>query len=217
MARAHPKPYNETMRADELPELASTADFEEVSVTGVNGTVARFDMVYSPRTGARHAFGAPWTTHVFAYVFALAALALGAIIATAHLTLIDSSWQRWIVEGDRNRPLGSLPFALVIALSALGTVARSHLRGVIVTDDGIETRELIGFGIPRIRKLAWSQVHRVVIDDTNEQGSRHEIMLELWDGQYLHLPRLRAPGEACLAIEQQAAHFRISVTRLSRK
>lgn len=216
VARPPPKPYNEFMRADELPELSSAADFEEVSVTGVNGTIARFDMAYSPRSGARYAFGAPWTAHAFAYAFAVLALSVCAVIAVAHLSLVETEWQRFIIEGDRHRPLGSLPFALVLALSALGTIARSHLRGVIVSDDGIETRELLGFGIPRIRKLTWSEVHRVVIDDTDPDSAKRSIMLELWDGSFHHLPKLKAPEDACLAIERQAAHFKIAVTRLAR-
>jgi hypothetical protein len=81
------------------------------------------------------------------------------------------------------------------------------MRGVLVHPDGIEARYLLPMGVPRVKRWAWAQVERVVLDD---QGA----MLELWDATYERLPDVARPKELAALLERIASERRIVVTRL---
>jgi hypothetical protein len=165
----------------ELPDVADEGD--RPSITEVNGTVARFEMTYSPDAeDARIVFGPPLWSRLPAYLYGGLAAALVSTVAFAY-TLASSNARVyvWIVEGDRHRPIPAAALAFVVACSGLATMIRAHMRGVIVTKHGLEARYLLPFGVPRVRRWAWSQLHRVVMDDRG-------VMLELWDSTYERLP-----------------------------
>ena len=86
-----------------------------------------------------------------------------------------------MVEKDRGRPLSASVLAVIVVVSALATVLRTHMRGVLVSDDWVEARYLLPLGIPRARRWAWAQVLRVVLDGTR-------VAFELWDGSFERLP-----------------------------
>jgi hypothetical protein len=113
-----------------------------------------------------------------------------------------------LVEGDRGRPLSAMALALIIFVSAIGTVIRAHMRGVVVHSDGIEGRYLLALGIPRVRRWAWAQVHRMLVDDT-------QVMLELWDGTYERLPEVQNTHKLVELLENIAGSRRIEMTHLS--
>jgi hypothetical protein len=187
-------------------ELAGDGDRE--SITEVNGTVARFEMSYSPPAGTRSKFGPPWKSRLPSLAYLVGAIVLGALVWYAYSAAPSgSALFGWVVEGDRGRPLPARLLAAIILVSALATVARTTMRGVLVSDEWIEARYLLPFGIPKARRWAWPQVHRVVVD-----GSR--IGLELWDGSFERLPAVEnAIGLADLVVHQ-AQTRRIVVTVL---
>ena len=78
--------------------------------------------------------------------------------------------------------------AFFIFLSGVGTLVRARMRGVVVHVDGLEARYLLPMGVPRVKRWAWAQIERVLIDD---EGA----MLELWDSTYERLPDVARPGE----------------------
>lgn len=84
------------------------------------------------------------------------------------------------------------------------------MRGVIVTKDGVEARYLLALGVPRIKRWAWSQIDRLVLDET-------DVMLELWDGTYEKLPLVREGKRLAELLERIAAGRGRTVTRLPRK
>lgn len=194
----------------ELPDLiaAAPARSEMASVTEVNGSVARFEMAYSPATVGPQKFGPPMRQRIGSMLFFGFGLTIAVLVAIAYYaSSSNSSLYMWIVEGDRSRPLPAPALALVVFLSGLGTLVRAHMRGVVIHVDGIEARYLLPLGVPRVKRWAWAQIERVVLD---EEGA----MLELWDSTYERLPDVARPVDLGAQLERLAASRRIIVTRL---
>ena len=196
--------------ARELPGLVESTPVrpEMDSVTDVHGTVARFEMAYSPVARRAVSFGPPLRQRLPSLVFfAFGGTLVSLVITAYYVASSNSALYIWIVDGDRARPLPAAVLATLVFLSALGTVVRARMRGVLVHPDGIEARYLLPLGVPRVKRWAWAQVERVVLDD---EGA----MLELWDSTYERLPDVARPKELATLLEQIAAERRIVVTRL---
>jgi hypothetical protein len=197
-----------TEPARDLPSIAEDeGERDRISVTDVNGTVARFEMAYSPSASDRFAFGPPLRMRVPSFVYLAFALFVVGLVVAAHAGSSNSSLYIWVVEGDRRRPLGSIALACIVLASGVGTVIRAHMRGVIVRAEGIEARYLYALGVPRIKRWAWSQVERIILDE-------RAIMFELWNGSYERMPEVAEPGKLGDLLERIAAVRHIRVTRL---
>jgi hypothetical protein len=200
---------NEREDARDLPDLApdSASRAPLDSVTEVNGTVARFEMAYSPKVGERIAFRPPLRQMVPSFLFLAFALFVLALVVVAHTGSSNTRLYIWVVEGDRARPLGSSALSFLVLVSALGTMLRARMRGVVVHADGLEARYLLPMGLPRIKRWAWPQVERMVIDES-------QVMLELWDGTYERLADVAETAKLGELLERIAASRKIRVTRL---
>jgi hypothetical protein len=166
------------------PDLADAGDDgDRPSITEVNGTVAKFEMAYNADKSDRFAFGVPLLTRLPGYAFLAFAALIGLTVFAAYHGSSNSSLFIWVVEGDRHRVFSSQPLAFIIVLAALGNVLKTALRGVVVTADAIEARFLVA-GFPKVKRWTWAQIDRLVVD----QG---DVMLELWDGTYERLPKVR--------------------------
>jgi len=106
------------------------------------------------------------------------------------------------------RPLSVSVIAVVVLVSALATVIRTHMRGVIVTDDWVEARYLY-MTIPKARRWGWPQVTRIVLD-----GVRAGF--ELYDGSFERLPEVADGRALAEAILHHASRLKIDVTVLDR-
>ena len=152
------------------PAPDSSAESDRVSVTDVNGTIARFEMTYSPpgeRPVAREVRAALADAHPLGALPGGRSGPRGASSSTRttprHRARCSScGWSSRTAAGRSRR--ASSPSIIVV--SALATVLRTHMRGVLVSDDWIEARYLLPFGIPRARRWGWPQVLRVVLDGT---------------------------------------------------
>jgi hypothetical protein len=185
-------------------------DGDRVSITGVHGTVAHFEMSYSPPTGARTKFGPPLGDRVPSALYLAGALALGAVVLYAYSFAPSSSpIFAWVVEGDRGRPISADILAIIVVVSAVGTVLRTHMRGVLVSDDWIEARYLLALGIPRARRWGWPQILRLIVDGPS-------VAFELWDGSFERLPRVARSKEMVDLLRHHAERHRIDVTVLER-
>src|SRR5688500_16382800 len=123
------------------PASPVTPDVDEgdrPSVTDVNGTVARFEMAFDPREGERFTFGPPLWQRMPSFLFLGFALTIALMTAAATHAPSNSAMFRWVSE----RPM-TQPASIIVLICAVGTVLRTFLRGVIVTKEGIETRDLI--------------------------------------------------------------------------
>ncbi len=194
--------------ADDLPPPPVDEDGDRISVTDVNGTIAHFEMSYSaPSAGAREKFGPPLRSRIPSAVYLAVAIAFAIVTWYAYNAPESSTLFVWAVEGDRIRPLSASVIAIVLLVSAAATVVRTHMRGVLVSDDWVEARYLLPLGIPRARRWGWAQVTRIVVD-----GSR--VALEMYDGGFERLPEV-ANGEALTQLlMHHAVRLRIHVTVL---
>ena len=69
-------------------------------------------------------------------------------------------------------------------------------------------RFVLPLGVPRVRRWAWAQIHRMVIDD------REDVMLELWTGEYDKLPAVARPKDLASILEHKCAQHGVLLTRL---
>ena len=185
-------------------------DGDRISITDVNGTVARFEMTYSPpEAGDRTKFGPPLRSRIPSAIYLAASVVFGIVTLCAYNAPTSSKLFVWAVEGDRIRPISVSVIAIVLLVSSVATVLRTHMRGVIVTDDWIEARYLLPLGIPRAKRWGWPQVTRVVID-----GPRTGF--EMYDGSFERLPEVADGKGMAQLIMHHAGRLRIDVTVLER-
>jgi hypothetical protein len=204
-------PSESPSHAPELSELTDAGETgERDSVTDVNGTIARFEMAYTPQAGEKRAFGPPLRTKLPSFAYLAVAVLATLLVVIAYTSSSGSMLFRYVVEGDKHRMLGAPAFALILLASSIGTLIRTHMRGVIVSGEGIEIRTLLAFGFPKVRAWVWSQVDRMIVDDG------HQVLLELWDGRYERLPEVGEPKALAELLERIALGRRIQVTRLAR-
>jgi hypothetical protein len=197
------------------PELQDFSDEgDRPSITDANGTVARFEMAYSPSPKERHPFGPPFVTRIPSLVYLCVGIALVIVVMVAYSSSGNGKLYELIAEGDKYRAVRSPILAGMVLVSAIATVLRSHMRGVIVHGDGVEMRDILLLGFPTVRKLAWAQIHRIVVDDTQ---SRTRVALELWDNTHLKLPEVRKGRELADLLERIGASRKIPTTHLARK
>src|SRR6478672_11914829 len=120
-----------------------------------------FDMTYKPER--RTAFGPPLRERWPSLVYLGLAVSIVAVILYGQYAPSNSRIFNYVVEGDRHRVISSSVCAIVLFLSALAAVFREQMRGVVVHPDGIELRELLSFGWPRVRRFHWSQIDKVFV------------------------------------------------------
>lgn len=193
----------------QLPDvIESPNEGDRPSITDVNGTVARFEMAYAPAKSDRFAFGPPILARLPGYAFLLFAAAVGLMVLTAYNGSSNTRLYIWIVEGDRQRMFGSGPLAFIILFAAVGNVLKTALRGVIVTADAVEARMIVA-GFPRVKRWTWAQIDRLVVDE-------EEVMLELWDGSYERLPKVRDGRKLADLLARVATARGRDVTRLAK-
>lgn len=208
-------PVTAPAEQEPTPELQNfDEEGERPSITDVNGTVAHFEMAYSPSPKERHPFGPPFRSRIPSLIYLCVGIALLAIVGVAYSSSGNGSLYDFIVEGDRYRAVRSPVLATMVLVSGLATVLRAHMRGVIVHADGLEMRDVLILGIPTVRKWAWAQVHRIIVDDTRAET---RVALELWDNSHVKLPEVRKGRELAALLERIGASRRIATTRLARK
>lgn len=167
-----------------------------------------FDMTYRP---TKATFLLPWRVRLPATLYFGVACSIAAAVLVAHF-LPPSTWlYQNVVEADRYRLLTAPAFAALVFASAFASVIRQQLTGVIVRPDGIETREVIAFGLPRIRRLTWMQIDKIAIPyqapetkKTDYKAPFRKIRLDLWNGSQEFLPDVARLSELSIIIERVA-------------
>jgi hypothetical protein len=203
---ASPTPPSPSAHSDYVDD----DDGDRVSVTDVHGTVARFEMTYeAPSAGERIKFGPPRRARVPSALYLLASVVFAIVTAYAYGAPTGSRLFVWAVEGDRIRPLSVSVIAVILLVSSVATVIRTHMRGVIVTDDWVEARSLLMLGIPKAKRWGWPQVTRLVVD-----GDR--VAFEMYDGSFERLPRVNDGKGMVQLMMHHASRLRIDVTILER-
>lgn len=150
--------------------------------------------------------------------FGVANVVALAVVAAPHL---PNTWlYRFVVLQDQYRVMTSTAFAVLIFTSAFAAFVRQTMTGVIVHPDGIETREVLPLGVPRIKRWAWAQIDRVAIPPQAAEGGPvpvapateggpaprrfTKIRLDLWNGRHEFLPDVSKGSDLALMIERVA-------------
>jgi hypothetical protein len=165
-------------------------------------------MTYRPER--RVAFGPPLRQRLPALgYFAFALLVTAVIIYGQQYAPSGSRVFEYVVEGDRNRLMSSSVCAIILFTSALAALLREQMRGVVLHPDGIEMRELLSFGWPRVRRFQWSQIDRVFVPSAapavaGASAESRSIRLDLWDGSRTWLPHVAKASELGIMLERVA-------------
>ena len=208
----NPPQAGPTSGATSVPGLAtaSLTDGEDpVSVTDVHGTIARFEMSYSTPRSQDVRFGPPWRQRLASLGFLAFGIALVGTVLYGESGSSAPGLSRWLAEQDRGRAIGSLGLSIIVLVCAIGTVIRAQMRGLVVRPDGVEARYLLAMGLPRIRRWAWPQVERIIVD-------HRSVMFELWNGEYERMPEVRDHKGLCDLLENVSATRKIRLTKLPR-
>ncbi len=136
-------------------------------------------MTYRP---TETVFGPPWPAKIPSALYVLIAVAVVLLVVVAEMSPSSSALYIYVVEKDVHRIVGARTLAGIVCLSSLAAVFRTGMRGVRVRGDGVEFRDVLSFGWPRVRRYRWAQIDCVVLDQPNS------IALDLWDGSRSFLP-----------------------------
>jgi len=152
-----------------------------------------FDMTYRPAGSV--SFGPPITDRLPTIGYVSFAALICLTILYGQNAPSNSRLFQYVVEGDAHRMISSTACAIVLLVSGLAALVREQMRGVIVHPDGIEMRELLPLGWPRVRRFHWSQIDKLVVPAANGASrapakQKGIIRLHLWDGSRTWLPRV---------------------------
>jgi hypothetical protein len=159
-------------------------------------------MTYRP---TETVFGSPWAYRIPSALYLVVALAALALVMIGENSPSNSWLYVYVVERDVHRIIGARTFAIVLIVSALASILRASMRGVRIRGDGVEYRDIVGLGWPRIRRYKWAQIDRILLDQPTT------IALDLWDGSRAFLPRVSDRPGLSAVLEKIAAARAIPV------
>jgi hypothetical protein len=157
-----------------------------------------FDMTYRP---AETAFGPPFVVHLPSIVYVVVALGAVIVVLLAEQSPPGSFLYNEIVLRGAHGFVGARTFAGLLVAGAVASLVRTNMRGVRIRGDGLEFRDVIALGVPRLRRFKWAQIDRIVLD------APRCIALELWDGTRADLPEVGDRARLAAALEK-VAHAR---------
>jgi hypothetical protein len=152
-----------------------------------------FDMTYRPEEHRR--FGTSLRARLPAYAYATLAAGFATFVAYGHVAPIGSFAWRWVIEAQPHRPFSSVTFALIALVAGSAALLRAYMQGVVLGPDGIETRDLVALGVPKIRRLEWPMIDRFRFD-----ASDRLIGVDLWNGTQEYLPEVGDRAELVRAL-----------------
>lgn len=166
-----------------------------------------FDMSYRP--DSTMSFGPPLKERLPWFAYFVFALVIVGIIVYGQNAPTNSTLFRYVVEEDRHRIMPASVCGIILFCSALAGLLRDQMRGVVVRPDGVELRELLAFGIPRVRKWTWAQIDRMRLPTTEDTNAENPILhgditLDLWDGSSTLLPTVNNKLGLALVLERVA-------------
>jgi hypothetical protein len=164
-------------------------------------------MTYRP--DKRQTFGPPLRERALTLAYVVFATVVVGFILYGQNAPSNSIFFQYVVEGDRNRILSSSVCAIILAVSATAAFVREQMRGVVVHAEGIEMRELLPFGLPKVRRFAWSQIDRMSVPSADPRARSRKpesrgIRLDLWDGSRAWLPNVSNITGLSLLLERVA-------------
>lgn len=163
-------------------------------------------MTYRP--DKRETFGPPLRERALTLAYVAFSVVVVGFILYGQNAPSNSIFFKYVVEGDRHRIVSSSVCAIILGVSASAAFLREQMRGVVVHPDGIELRELLSFGIPKVRRFTWAQIDRVFVPAVNpaagEPKHSGSVRLDLWDGSRTWLPRVSNNARLSVLLERVA-------------
>ena len=138
-------------------------------------------MTYRP---TETSFGPPFLIRVPSLIYAALAAAAVIVVLVAEASPSSSWLYVNVVERGVRGFMGARTFAGCLVVGALASVLRANMRGVRIRSDGVEYRDIVSLGIPRLKRFKWAQIDRVILD------APRYIALDLWDGTRALLPEV---------------------------
>jgi hypothetical protein len=154
-----------------------------------------FDMTYRP---AETAFGPPLVSHLPSLFYLL--LSVGAVVTVfiAYQSPAGSFLYNQIVERSMQSMVGARTVSWLLVAGAVSSLIKTSMRGVRIRPDGLEFREVVALGLPRLRRYKWAQIDRILLDP------QRAIVIELWDGNHADLPEVADRDALSAALEKVA-------------
>ncbi len=161
-----------------------------------------FDMTYRPEECV---FGPRWISRLPSFLYLVVALVVVAVVLMGESSPSTSALFEYVVAQDVNRVMGMRTLAIVLLIGALASVARSGMSGVRIYPDGVETREVHSFILPRVRRYSWPMMETIILD------LKTTVALDLWDGRRAFLPAVNNREKLVSTLERVAAARAIPV------
>jgi hypothetical protein len=158
-------------------------------------------MTYRPQESV---FGPPFVARVPSLVYLLAALVVLGLVFLGERAESGTWLFHYVVEEDVRRVMSIRTFSVVLLVSSLASVFRAGMRGVRIYPDGIESRDVLNFIVPRLKRYRWPQIERIILDAS-------QIGFDLWDGSRAYLPHVSDRDTLAATLEHIAAARAIPV------
>ncbi|HKY36159.1 MAG TPA: hypothetical protein VJN18_09485 [Polyangiaceae bacterium] len=157
-----------------------------------------FDMTYRP---TETSFGPPFLLRVPSLIYASLAAAAVVLVLVAESSPSSSWLYVNVVERGVRGIMSARTVAGCLVVGAVASVLRTNMRGVRIRPDGVEYRDIVALGIPRLKRFKWAQIDRVILD------APRYIALDLWDGTRAFLPEVSDRPTLSATLEK-VAHAR---------
>jgi hypothetical protein len=151
-----------------------------------------FDMTYRP---AETSFGPPLVAHVPSLVYLAVAITAIVLVFLGERAPAGSFLYNQVVERSLSGFIGARTVAGILFIGACSSLLKTSMRGVRIKGDGLDFRDVVALGLPRLRRYKWAQIDRILLD-----GPR-TIVLELWDGTQAYLPEVNDRDKLASALE----------------
>jgi hypothetical protein len=159
-------------------------------------------MTYRP---SERVYLPPWQKRIPSLIYLVAAVSLMVIVLVAESSSSNSELYVRIIEQNSRRIITPRTFAILVLASAVAAGIQSGMRGVRIRGDGIEYRDIVSGFWPKLRRIRWPQIDRVVLDVPAE------VVLELWDNSQVYLPQVADRKNLASTLEKVATARAIPV------
>lgn len=153
-------------------------------------------MTYRPD---ERVFLPPWHKRLPAFAYLLVATVTLIVVLVAEASGSNSQLYVRLIEQNSRRLMTPRTFALLLFVSAGAAVVRSSMRGVRIRGDGIEYRDVLSGFWPKLRRMRWAQIDRILLDVPGE------VVVEIWDGSSVYLPQVAEREGLLRTLEVTAA------------
>jgi hypothetical protein len=155
-------------------------------------------MTYRP---TETSFGPPLAIRMPSILYAVLAASAVVVVLLAEASPSGSWLYLNVVERGVRGIMSARVFAACLVVGAGASLLRANMRGVRIRGDGVEYRDIVSLGIPRLRRFKWAQIDRVILDQPRS------VALDLWDGTRAFLPEVSDRPTLSATLEK-VAHAR---------